>query len=117
MHKLTENQVSLDKSIRDVLSECTKRVRQYDNDARVILYGSQARRQATEHSDLDLLVLLSSDIPNDLKNQMHDSIYEVALDNDIVISTIIKTSTSWEEPISQATPLYQSIQNEGILVA
>ncbi len=117
MRKLTEKQDSLDTRIRSILSECTEKVCQYDSDARVILYGSQARGQATAYSDLDLLVLLSSEISCDLNNQIHDSIYEVALEKDIVISTIIKSRSSWELPISQATPLYQSIQNEGILVA
>ena len=117
MYKLTEKQDTLNARIRGILSECMGKVRYYDSDAGVILYGSQARGQATAWSDLDLLVLLSSESSTDLNNQIHDSLYEIALEKDIVISTIIKSRSSWEQPVSQATPLYQSIRNEGILVA
>ena len=117
MYKLAEKSTLLDAKLQNILSKCTSNVRQYDSNARVILYGSQARGQATEYSDIDLLLLLSSDLATELKNQIHDSLYDISLENDIVISMIIKTESNWEQPISQATPLYQSIQSEGILVA
>jgi len=117
MHNLAEKQELLNTRIRETLSECMGKVHSYDRDASVILYGSQARGQATAGSDLDLLVLLSSEISSELNNQIHDSLYEVALEKDIVICSIIKSRSSWEQPISRATPLYQSIRSEGILVA
>jgi uncharacterized protein len=117
MHKLAEKSELLDTKLQKTLTVCTEVVCRYDNTAEVILYGSQARGQATEYSDIDLLLLSNSDISSNLKKQIHDDIYEISLENDIVISIIIKTRSGWERPISQATPLYQAIQNEGILVA
>jgi hypothetical protein len=40
----------------------------------------------------------------------------IGLECDLVISTIIKSVLYWERPISRATPLYQAIQTEGILL-
>ena len=62
MYKLAEKSELLDSKLQKVLTECTNVVCLYDNNAEVILYGSQARGQATQHSDIDLLLLLSSDI-------------------------------------------------------
>ena len=113
---LSQNQNQLDEHIRNVLSLCAQAMRKKYSDARIILYGSQARGQATEQSDLDLLVLLNSEMSTQEKNRIHDALYEIGLENDIVISMLIKSVPDWERPISKATPLYQAIRNEGILV-
>ncbi len=51
------------------------------------------------------------------QDQLDKRLYEIGLECDIVISAIIKSISYWEQPISKATLLYQSIQSEGILVA
>ncbi len=113
---LSQNQNQLDEHIRNVLTLCAEAMHEKYSDARIILYGSQARGQATEQSDLDLLVLQSSKMSTHEKNSIHDALYEIGLENDIVISALIKSVPDWERPISKATPLYQAIQKEGILV-
>lgn len=117
MDILAEKSGLLDAKIHGILTECARKVHQYDSDALVILYGSQARGQANKDSDMDLLILLKSDMQAKIMDNIHDSIYETALENDIVISMIIKSISNWERPISRATPLYRAIENEGILVA
>ena len=86
-------------------------------DAQIILYGSQARGQAQPESDVDLLVLLDGEVPTATKKHIHDLLYDIALAEDVVISSMIKSYRKWNLPISQATPLYQAIQKEGIKVA
>lgn len=117
MYKLSEKAGDLDQRIRSILSECRDVVCSYDPEAALVLYGSRARGRPRADSDLDLLVLLREAMSSEKKNRIHDSLYEIGLAHDIVISTIIKTRTDWEQPITQATALYQSIQQEGILVA
>lgn len=116
MYKLTEKQDQLDNHIRKVLHECYSRVTEHYPNARIILYGSQARGQAGEYSDLDMIVLLNEGISQQHKNHIHDLLYEIGLENDVVISAFIKTTQQWEQPISRATSLYKSVQNEGILI-
>ncbi|AQQ71958.1 putative nucleotidyltransferase [Limihaloglobus sulfuriphilus] len=96
MYKLSEKAGQLDPKVLDILPECTRKVRNYDTDAAVILYGSQARGKAGKDSDMDMLILLSHSIPAETLNKLHDDIYETSLANDIVISCIIKPRSSWE---------------------
>ena len=116
MYNLAQKQNQLDSRIQKILALCASAVKGLYPDARIILYGSQARGQATELSDLDLLVILNEELSGSLKNTIHDKLYEIGLQNDIFVSTVIKNNTMWEQPIFRATALYDSIQNEGILL-
>jgi predicted nucleotidyltransferase len=82
-----------------------------------VLYGSQARGQGGPESDMDLLVLLDEEVTFAKKQMIQDTLYEVGLDEDIVISTIVRSCDDWNSPISQAMPLYRVIQEEGLQVA
>jgi uncharacterized protein len=92
-------------------------VRQDYPDAKIVLYGSQARGEAMPDSDVDMLILLNSDPSSRERSRIHDRLYEIGLEHNVVISAIIESAARWEKPISRATPLYQATQNEGILVA
>lgn len=117
MYKLSQKQGQLNERIREILSRCAETVHQRYSQAQIILYGSHARGDAYTESDMDILILLDSELTPDEKNQLHDMLYEIGLEYDLVISILIKSTPYWESPISQASPLYKSIQDEGILVA
>jgi predicted nucleotidyltransferase len=117
MYELRQKKDQVDERLRDLLLRCAESVQRDYPDARIILYGSRARGEARADSDLDMLVLLSSDISSQERCRIHDQLYEIGLDQDVVISAIIKSVWHWERPMSRATPLYEAIQNEGILVA
>jgi len=116
MYGFQDKQTQLTEAVRVLLLRCAEAVQKEDPDARIILYGSQARGNATAESDVDILVLLSSHLPSQDRSRIHDRLYEIGLDCDLAISAIIKSVPSWEQPISRATPLYRAIQEEGILV-
>ncbi len=116
MYELSQKQKQLDKRVREILNRCAEVVHRKYPQAHIILFGSYARGKAHTESDMDILILLDSEPSADEKNELHDMIYEIGLEYDIVISVLIKSITSWESPISQASPFYKSVQDEGILV-
>ena len=117
MYSFAEKEPILHTQIKNVLLRCRDVVHSDYPNAQIILYGSQARGQAQPESDVDLLVLLDQEVPSATKKHIHDLLYDIALAEDVVISSIIKNRRKWNLPISQATPLYQTIQKEGIKVA
>ena len=116
MYQLRQKQDELSERVRTVLTRCAQAVHRDYPDAKLVLYGSQARGEATTESDVDLLILLDSEVPAQQRARIHDLVYEIGLDCDMVISAIVKSLSRWEQPISRATPLYQAVQEEGILV-
>lgn len=116
MYGFDQKKEQLSESVRVLLLRCVEAVRREHPDAQIVLYGSQARGQATPESDVDMLVLLSSEITTQEQSEIHDRLYEIGLECDMVISAMIRSVPQWERPISRATPLYQAIQDEGILV-
>ena len=82
----------------------------------IILYGSYARGEQEEGSDIDLLVLLKE--INDFWKEVHkiaDIAFEISetFDYEIFISAIPETT---EEFQNKVTPLFLNIKREGIRV-
>lgn len=117
MYGLQQKEDQLSESVRAVVRRCAGAVHGAYPDAKIILYGSHARGEASPESDMDILVLLPSPASSPERCQLHDRLYEIGLDCDTVISVLIKSIPHWERPISKATSLYQTIQLEGIPVA
>ena len=106
------------KNIEDVLKEFKERLRMvYKNNLKeVILYGSVARGESTEESDIDVLVVLSKIVNFD---EEFNKIFEIELeiarkyDDKIMISAL---PVSEEDYHSRFTPLFLNIRKEGIPV-
>ncbi len=79
----------------------------------VILFGSQARGEAKEDSDFDILVLLPNLDERTLDTLLEIS-WEVGFDAGKVISVI--PATFDELDILSASPFFQTVQREGISV-
>lgn len=116
MYGFHQKKDKLSEPVRVLLLRCAEAVRRDYPDAQIVLYGSQARGQATAESDVDMLILLDAEVTSQERAAIHDRLYEIGLECDMVISALIKSVPQWERPLSRATPLYQAIQDEGILV-
>ncbi len=116
MYNLAEKETTLGQHIKNTILACRDGIRMKYPTASIVLYGSYARGQAGSESDVDLLVLLNEDVTSTKKRLIRDTLYEIGLAADLVISSIIRSYNAWTSPISQATPFYKDIQREGIQV-
>jgi predicted nucleotidyltransferase len=116
MRNLAQREKVLGPHIKRILLDCARAIRANYPSATIVLYGSQARGQADPESDVDLLVLLNEDVTPAKKRTVRGTLYEIGLMKDLVITAIVRSYKAWNSPISQATPLYKVIQQEGIQV-
>jgi predicted nucleotidyltransferase len=79
----------------------------------IILFGSQARGDARENSDWDILVLLDKKrvSPADI-DEVAYPLRELGWDFGETINTILFTKEEWNRDV--ASPFYQNVTREGI---
>ena len=82
---------------------------------KVILYGSYARGDANEDSDIDILILL--DISDaDIKQYRHmltDVTFDYNMDNDFEIMPIAKNMEHFDK-WTDSYPFYANVKKEGV---
>ena len=100
--------------IRDILKEFREEVENlYENRLKsIILYGSWARGDATEDSDIDLLIVLEGKvIPGKEIDRMIDIITEINLKHGVLISIY---PVSEEDYSTINSPLLINVRREGV---
>lgn len=100
-------------SLSQTLLELRRRLAEaFGQDVPLILFGSQARGNATPESDADVLALLPDLSPRSL-HLAFDLAWEVGFEAGIVISLIPATREEWE---GMASPFFSTVRREGIAV-
>lgn len=110
----TLQELNLKENERKALQELKKRVSERFPDAEIILYGSKARGDADEESDIDILVLLDSKISNALEEEIFHISYTIELEYDLVFGVIVENKDFWRTPLANAMPLHWNIDEEGV---
>lgn len=84
--------------------------------AQTILYGSEARGDAREDSDIDLLILVDGDkMTIEQEAKITEPLYELELKTGVLISPIVMLKKQWQNRPYQ-TPFSINIANEGIIL-
>ncbi|MFQ5813441.1 MAG: nucleotidyltransferase domain-containing protein [Anaerolineae bacterium] len=91
------------------LSELRRRLfNEFDIEA-VILYGSVARGEADEESDLDLLIVTAQPLMRPARHEITDMAFEVNLLYGTNFSTLVVDRNSWEVGAFSVLPLREEI--------
>ena len=81
----------------------------------VRLFGSRARGDATPESDLDLYIE-TGPLTRYERRIISEVAWEVGFENDVVVVPVVFSQEAIEKGPLSASPLYQTIQREGVLV-
>lgn len=112
MPKIPKN---IEKAINDFINEINNILK--NKIKKVILYGSYARGDYRENSDLDIMILTNlteKEIVN-IRTEIWDIAYDIGLENDIVISTLIKNINDYNYWLD-TLPFYMNVQKEGVVL-
>jgi predicted nucleotidyltransferase len=110
--------IQLTASERTALETFIARLRQrYGDDLlHVVLFGSKARGDFDDESDLDLLIVVRIPDSDFWPNWRHisDLAWEVELAHDVVLTTIIRTPAEFRQMQRDRLLLYQNIEKDGM---
>ena len=111
--------VKVPKNIENAINEFMKGINKVLKNRvnKIILYGSYARGDYRKNSDLDIMVLtdLSEEEIVDIRTKLWDYSYDIGLDNDIVISTLLKNIDDFNYWLD-TLPFYMNVQKEGVVL-
>lgn len=97
----------------NVLQRIKKEVHNTDPGATLFVYGSYARGDQHEDSDIDILVLIDKDkITYDDYKRIGHPLYHIELEIGTVISPVIISRKLWETK-HVITPFYKNVTREG----
>lgn len=101
---------------RDILIKLKDIVHLIIPTAAVLLYGSVARGTQDEESDYDVLVLTDAPLSTKEEDAVTDAVYDLELEQGIVISTLFYTRDFWAAPLAQVLPFHQRVQEDGVVI-
>ena len=89
-----------------------------DSLKQMILYGSYARGDYGDNSDMDIMVLteLTDDRIIQIEDEIFDAAYDIELEYGVPISVNIKDEKHFKNWVN-SLPYYSNIQKEGIIIA
>lgn len=100
-----------------IIKDFTETMKNHYGDrlSKIILYGSYARGDFNEESDIDFLVLLNDEEVRAMKeiSNTNDEVYDLTLKHDILVS-MFATSKKKFETATQA--FYRFVRKDGITV-
>lgn len=106
--------VSLSPNRLQALAEVRRRLFHDFEVEAILLYGSVARGEADEESDLDLLFLTTEPLTRTARHRITDAVFEVNLHHGTNFSTLVVDRSAWETGPVSVLPIRDEILEDGI---
>ena len=107
---------SLMKNESDAIEEAVRMLKNKFSIVKVILFGSKARGDHDEHSDIDLLVVASELLHWKEEKAIVEALFDIGMEYDVIFSPLFTFSDEWEKGIFMEFPIYQEISRDGAVV-
>lgn len=114
--KYIMNTIPFSSQQSQALKEIKQRVMERFSVIDCLLYGSAARREASEESDLDLLIVTTNALSRFERHEITDIVFEVNLKYGTNFSSLVVDQETWESGIISVLPLRDEILRNGIRV-
>lgn len=84
----------------------------------VILYGSYARGDNTDESDIDVMIIADIVTDDELESslKLSDIVADLNLEFDVVLSPLVESKEKYEK-YKHINPLFVNVEREGIRIA
>lgn len=88
-----------------------------DNQTKVILYGSYAREDYNENSDIDIMILtsLTENEIEKIETSIFDLAFDFQMEYGVDISVVVKNEEHFKYWLG-VLPFYDNVEREGILL-
>lgn len=99
----------------EIAKQLKKRLSEFVQLIDIKVFGSRARENADESSDMDVFIEVEH-LDKKLEEKIYDVAWEVGFENSIYISPIIFTHYEIEKSPLRASPILKNINEEGVRV-
>ena len=83
--------------------------------SQIVLFGSKARGDDDEESDIDLLLLTERKIAWKERKAIIDALFEIELSYDVVLSPLIVPIRDWNEGTFSIMPIHKEVAKDGVI--
>ncbi len=83
--------------------------------SKVSLFGSKARGDHDEHSDIDLLVIASEVLHWKEEKAIVGALFDIGMEYNVIFSPLFTSVDEWENGIFKEFPVYQEISRDGAI--
>lgn len=99
---------------RAAIEEASRLLRERFPVEEVILFGSKARGDDDDESDIDLLVLTSRDLSRRERHEIVRALFPLQLAHDVVLSPLIVAASEWRDGLLSVHPIRSEVDEQGV---
>lgn len=112
----TIEEIPLKGNEKKAILEATRMLKERFSIKDVILFGSKARGDSSEESDIDLLLLTTEPLHWKDRHAIIEALFDIEMKHDVVISIIVNTIHDWQRGLCTLLPIHEEIDREGITI-
>jgi predicted nucleotidyltransferase len=107
---------SLRKNEQEAINETARQLRELYPIQKIILFGSKARGDSDEHSDIDILIITAQPLNWKQEKAVVEILFDIGMKYDVIFSPLFTSSDEWERGMFREFPIYNEIARDGALV-